>query len=289
MFDYKNKMEATFTYSPFGVETVDQVSGSNTTSIGFEGGFVDPGGLIYYQQRFYDPTSDQFISVDPDVMSTLQPYSFAGSDPINASDPNGLDRACWGDCQGSQEEEVGETSKPDNETQWEEESGCYVTNIGEPTSFGPCDNVPDPGSVWGNLGEAIAGYLGGSLFASVVAPILEAGEAIDELAEAGSAVEATADADSGSAVVGERMEQRVIPAAQRLGAEIYQPPDAASQAEWDENQRNWIRSIMDQGKTIYDCGPAKGNENYPGITSTAYQIERDEIAARSYPTISIDC
>jgi uncharacterized protein RhaS with RHS repeats len=40
--------------------------------------------------RYYDPTSGQFISVDPDVASTGEPYAFAGSDPVNSSDPSGL-------------------------------------------------------------------------------------------------------------------------------------------------------------------------------------------------------
>jgi hypothetical protein len=39
--------------------------------------------------RYYDPATGQFISVDPDLASTGQPYSFAGGDPVNGSDPNG--------------------------------------------------------------------------------------------------------------------------------------------------------------------------------------------------------
>ncbi len=40
--------------------------------------------------RYYDPTTDQFLSVDPDVAETGQPYTFSGGDPLNASDPLGL-------------------------------------------------------------------------------------------------------------------------------------------------------------------------------------------------------
>jgi hypothetical protein len=40
--------------------------------------------------RYYDPTTGQFISVDPDVASTGAPYAFVGSDPVNASDPTGM-------------------------------------------------------------------------------------------------------------------------------------------------------------------------------------------------------
>ena len=40
--------------------------------------------------RYYDPATDQFLSVDPAVMQTGQPYAFAGNDPLNATDPTGL-------------------------------------------------------------------------------------------------------------------------------------------------------------------------------------------------------
>jgi RHS repeat-associated protein len=53
--------------------------------------------------RYYDPSVGQFISVDPDVASTGQPYVFVGGDPVNATDPDGLfeagpnGQACIGD------------------------------------------------------------------------------------------------------------------------------------------------------------------------------------------------
>lgn len=40
--------------------------------------------------RYYDPSTDQFISVDPLVSVTGQPISYANDDPVNASDPSGL-------------------------------------------------------------------------------------------------------------------------------------------------------------------------------------------------------
>jgi RHS repeat-associated protein len=41
--------------------------------------------------RYYDPATGQFLSVDPLVGLTGQPYAYAGNDPINATDPTGLD------------------------------------------------------------------------------------------------------------------------------------------------------------------------------------------------------
>ncbi len=40
--------------------------------------------------RYYDPSTDSFISVDPDVQSTYQPYVFVNDDPLNGTDPLGL-------------------------------------------------------------------------------------------------------------------------------------------------------------------------------------------------------
>jgi hypothetical protein len=40
--------------------------------------------------RYYDPATDQFMSVDPLVMVTGQPFAFTGDDPINETDPLGL-------------------------------------------------------------------------------------------------------------------------------------------------------------------------------------------------------
>jgi hypothetical protein len=39
--------------------------------------------------RWYDPATAQFTTVDPDVASTGQPYSYAGDDPVNEEDPSG--------------------------------------------------------------------------------------------------------------------------------------------------------------------------------------------------------
>ena len=40
--------------------------------------------------RYYDPTTDQFLSVDPDVARTNQPYTYVNDSPLNATDPTGL-------------------------------------------------------------------------------------------------------------------------------------------------------------------------------------------------------
>ena len=45
---------------------------------------------MYTANRYYDPATEQFISVDPLVSQTGQPFSYANDNPVNASDPSGL-------------------------------------------------------------------------------------------------------------------------------------------------------------------------------------------------------
>ena len=40
--------------------------------------------------RYYDPSTEQFLSVDPDLAETGQPYAFTADDPLNSTDPLGL-------------------------------------------------------------------------------------------------------------------------------------------------------------------------------------------------------
>jgi RHS repeat-associated protein len=64
-----------------------------TSPFGYGGGYTDPTGLIYLINRYYDPVTGQFTSVDPDVADTLQPYAYAAGNPVSATDPNGLSAA----------------------------------------------------------------------------------------------------------------------------------------------------------------------------------------------------
>ena len=40
--------------------------------------------------RYYDTATDQFLSVDPALAQTGQPYGYANDDPLNVTDPTGL-------------------------------------------------------------------------------------------------------------------------------------------------------------------------------------------------------
>jgi RHS repeat-associated protein len=68
------------------------------TPFGYTGGYTDPTGLIYLINRYYDPQTGQFISVDPAVGQTHQPYQYTGDNPVNHVDPTGLAFGFWGPC-----------------------------------------------------------------------------------------------------------------------------------------------------------------------------------------------
>jgi len=44
------------------------------------------------QNRYYDPATAQFVSIDPMVAITQSPYGYVDNNPLNGTDPSGL---CW--------------------------------------------------------------------------------------------------------------------------------------------------------------------------------------------------
>jgi RHS repeat-associated protein len=76
----------TNTYDAYG----NCVSCSLNTPFGYGGGYTDATGLIFLVNRYYDSSTGQFVSVDPEVGLTLAPYSYANDDPVNEVDPDGL-------------------------------------------------------------------------------------------------------------------------------------------------------------------------------------------------------
>ncbi|HEX7377376.1 MAG TPA: RHS repeat-associated core domain-containing protein, partial [Pirellulales bacterium] len=79
-------------YSPFG-----QVAYASNPGVfllqGFSGGYSDPNtGLIKFGERWYDPLTTVWISVDPAALNAggLNLTRYVRNDPSNASDPSGL-------------------------------------------------------------------------------------------------------------------------------------------------------------------------------------------------------
>jgi RHS repeat-associated protein len=67
-----------------------------STPWGFGEGYMDPTGLIYLVNRYYDPVTAQFMSIDPELGVTGEPYQYADDDPVSLMDPSGLStRRYW--------------------------------------------------------------------------------------------------------------------------------------------------------------------------------------------------
>ena len=79
----------TFTYDSYGRTTGS--TGTITTPLGYAGQYTDAeSGLIHLRARYYDPSTAQFLTRDPAVATTGQPYSYGDDNPTNEVDPTGL-------------------------------------------------------------------------------------------------------------------------------------------------------------------------------------------------------
>ena len=80
------------TFDAFGSRTAR--TGTAGSAFGFTGNWTDPDtGLVHLRARDYDPGTGQFLSVDPVVDATRQPYAYTGNSPLARTDPSGLDAA----------------------------------------------------------------------------------------------------------------------------------------------------------------------------------------------------
>lgn len=83
------KLTKAYTYGPYGTMTT-----TPGTVFGFVGEYTDSAGaspskLVNMRARWYQGTSGTFMSVDPMVSETFQPYVYAENDPIDEIDPSG--------------------------------------------------------------------------------------------------------------------------------------------------------------------------------------------------------
>ncbi|HEY8636388.1 MAG TPA: RHS repeat-associated core domain-containing protein [Candidatus Limnocylindrales bacterium] len=149
--------------------------------VGFAGGLADPStGLVHFGARDYDPTTGRWTGADPIGFAGGDPnlYRYAGEDPIDQSDPSGLQ------CHTHLGEQVPcnlppPTSKPPTATpsapplappwaQWHCSGiGCQRQNTVNPQNLGNCDVLigscqGGPNGTWTCSGIGCEGPGGGA-------------------------------------------------------------------------------------------------------------------------------
>jgi RHS repeat-associated protein len=80
---------ATLAYDAYGQFAA--ATGTVAVGLAYAGQYWDwEAGFYYLRARYYDPSTAQFISRDPMVATTRQPYAYTADNPLNHTDPSGL-------------------------------------------------------------------------------------------------------------------------------------------------------------------------------------------------------
>jgi hypothetical protein len=150
--------------------------------------------------RYYDPSTDQFLSVDPDVAETGQPYAFTGDDPLNATDPTGTKEVCGDLCGG------GNTPTPQNPVGGVDGDmgagaavvggGYGLVSTGSPSSPSPSPSGATSSNSGGISGDifAMLQFVAGIFADETGAGEIEQNDAVDELFGDQSQISANRDA-----------------------------------------------------------------------------------------------
>ena len=120
----------------------------------------------YSVGRYYDPTTGQFLTVDPLVDQTESPYAYVNGDPVDGADPLGLG-CLFGICTHSFDPSA---------------SLDAIVNIGRGATFGLTDRIANwivPGASCTVAQNSLDQFIGNA------ATTLLGGEALDALLESG--------------------------------------------------------------------------------------------------------
>lgn len=88
--DANGEVTAKFSYGAYGA--LGERTGAQGTPLGYAGQYTNvESGLQYLSARVYDPSTGQFLTRDPIVDLTREPYEYGRSDPVNHVDRTGLE------------------------------------------------------------------------------------------------------------------------------------------------------------------------------------------------------
>ena len=89
--DSSRTIQEQYTYDPYGNTSLSGSGGSNNY-FQFTGREDDYASLYYMRSRYYNPAIARFMSRDPaGFAGGLNMYAYAGDDPVDFSDPTGMD------------------------------------------------------------------------------------------------------------------------------------------------------------------------------------------------------
>jgi uncharacterized protein RhaS with RHS repeats len=134
---------------------------------------------VYLRARDYDPATGQFLSVDPEVDSTLQPYAYAGNDPVSLSDPSGLD--FWSDLVHNVGAGLGAAARASN--CFAEQAVAFGAGALDSLTFGASSLVL--GAAVPGYDDFVAGHLAAFTAGSIAVMVVQAAVAIIGTAGAG--------------------------------------------------------------------------------------------------------
>lgn len=87
--DFTGSPVTTYTFAPFGEVSIAGLASPNPFQ--YTGRENDLPGLYYYRARYHDPIRSRFVSNDPiGIAGGLNPYRYAGNNPVRYSDALGL-------------------------------------------------------------------------------------------------------------------------------------------------------------------------------------------------------
>lgn len=90
LLDSSSSVVNRYRYLPFGETLTAQETVANPFKFGGQYGARDPGaGLLAVRARYYSPQLGRFISRDPAYQDPVNPYVYAGNDPVNYYDATG--------------------------------------------------------------------------------------------------------------------------------------------------------------------------------------------------------
>jgi RHS repeat-associated protein len=85
----EGKTETAYTYNPYGTLNASN-NGTATTPLRYNAQYTSTDtGLIYLRARTYDPPTAQFLTIDPALLVTGEPYTYVEANPLNKRDSTG--------------------------------------------------------------------------------------------------------------------------------------------------------------------------------------------------------